>query len=113
MALNGINMPLAITGQEAVWMEVWKVWNVGESNKSLFHSPAHLPWHRMGNLDGFLGPLPQEYITNQLELQKKILKQERSFGMTPVLPALPGMCRKRSKRNSRMQNYLNGFLRNR
>ena len=24
MALNGINMPLAITGQEAVWYEVWK-----------------------------------------------------------------------------------------
>ena len=23
MALNGINMPLAITGQEAVWYKVW------------------------------------------------------------------------------------------
>lgn len=24
MALNGVNMPLAITGQEMVWYKVWK-----------------------------------------------------------------------------------------
>jgi alpha-N-acetylglucosaminidase len=91
MALNGINMPLAITGQEAVWMEVWKSFGMQENQiRAYFTGPAHLPWHRMGNLDGFLGPLPQEYISNQLELQKKILKRERSFGMTPVLPAFAG-----------------------
>jgi alpha-N-acetylglucosaminidase len=91
MALNGINMPLAITGQEAVWMEVWKSFGMSENQiRAYFTGPAHLPWHRMGNLDGFLGPLPQEYITHQLELQKKILKRERSFGMTPVLPAFAG-----------------------
>jgi alpha-N-acetylglucosaminidase len=91
MALNGINMPLAITGQEAVWMEVWKSFGMSEDQiRAYFTGPAHLPWHRMGNLDGFLGPLPQEYITHQLELQKKILKRERSFGMTPVLPAFAG-----------------------
>jgi alpha-N-acetylglucosaminidase len=91
MALNGINMPLAITGQEAVWMEVWKSFGMSENQiKAYFTGPAHLPWHRMGNLDGFLGPLPQEYITNQTELQKKILERERSFGMTPVLPAFAG-----------------------
>jgi len=91
MALNGINMPLAITGQEAVWMEVWKSFGMSEDQiRAYFTGPAHLPWHRMGNLDGFMGPLPQEYISNQLELQKKILKRERSFGMTPVLPAFAG-----------------------
>lgn len=91
MALNGINMPLAITGQEAVWIEVWKSFGLTEDQiRAYFTGPAHLPWHRMGNLDGFLGPLPQDYITNQEELQKKILKRERSFGMTPVLPAFAG-----------------------
>ena len=91
MALNGINMPLAITGQEAVWMEVWKSLGMSEDQiRAYFTGPAHLPWHRMGNLDGFLGPLPQDYISHQLELQKKILKRERSFGMTPVLPAFAG-----------------------
>jgi len=91
MALNGINMPLAITGQEAVWMEVWKSFGMSEDQiRAYFTGPAHLPWHRMGNLDSFLGPLPQDFINNQLELQKKILKRERSFGMKPVLPAFAG-----------------------
>ncbi len=91
MALNGINMPLAITGQEAIWLEVWKDFGMSEEQiKAYFTGPAHLPWHRMGNLDGFLGPLPQDYITHQFELQKKILQRERSFGMTPVLPAFAG-----------------------
>lgn len=91
MALNGINMPLAITGQEAVWMEVWKEFGLSESDiRAYFTGPAHLPWHRMGNLDGFLGPLPLEYITHQKNLQKQILQRERSFGMTPVLPAFAG-----------------------
>jgi len=91
MALNGINMPLAITGQEAVWMEVWKSFGMSEDQiRAYFTGPAHLPWHRMGNLDGFLGPLPQEYISHQLYLQEKILQRERSFGMTPVLPAFAG-----------------------
>ena len=91
MALNGINMPLAITGQEAVWMEVWKDFGMTEEEiRVYFTGPAHLPWHRMGNLDGFLGPLPQRYIDHQFELQKKILERERSLGMTPVLPAFAG-----------------------
>jgi alpha-N-acetylglucosaminidase len=91
MALNGINMPLAITGQEAIWMEVWKDFGMtGDQIRAYFTGPAHLPWHRMGNLDGFLGPLPQEYILHEFELQKKILHRERSLGMTPVLPAFAG-----------------------
>ncbi|MBN2173030.1 MAG: alpha-N-acetylglucosaminidase [Bacteroidales bacterium] len=91
MALNGINMPLAITGQEAIWLEVWKDFGMSEEEiRAFFTGPAHLPWHRMGNLDGFLGPLPQHYIDHQFELQKKILQRERSFGMTPVLPAFAG-----------------------
>jgi len=91
MALNGINMPLAITGQEYIWQKVWKKYGMtDEQIRAYFTGPAHLPWHRMGNLDGWMGPLPQEYIDCQFELQKKILKQERSFGMTPILPAFAG-----------------------
>jgi len=91
MALNGINMPLAITGQEYIWEKVWQKFGMTpEQIRAFFTGPAHLPWHRMGNLDGWLGPLPQQFIDNQFELQKKILKQERSFNMTPVLPAFAG-----------------------
>ena len=91
MALNGINMPLAITGQEYIWQQVWRKFGMtDEQIRSFFTGPTHLPWHRMGNIDGWLGPLPQSFIDQQYELQKKILERERSFGMTPVLPAFAG-----------------------
>lgn len=91
MALNGVNMPLALTGQEAVWQEVWR--DMGLSDEEItayFSGPTHLPWHRMANLDGFGGPLPQNWINGQRDLQKKILKRERDLNMTPVLPAFAG-----------------------
>lgn len=96
MALHGINMPLAITGQEAVWYEVWKEYGMtDEEIRSYFSGPAHLPWHRMANLDGFGGPLPMSWIENQKELQQKILARERELNMTPVLPAFAGHVPKR------------------
>ncbi len=91
MALNGINMPLSQTGQEAVWYEVWQEFGMtDEEIRSYFSGPAHLPWHRMANLDGFQGPLPMEWIENQKELQKQIVARERELNMTTVLPAFAG-----------------------
>ena len=91
MALNGVNMPLALTGQEAVWQEVWREMGMTDDEiRAYFSGPAHLPWHRMANLDGFGGPLPQSWIDGQKELQKKILARERELNMTPVLPAFAG-----------------------
>jgi alpha-N-acetylglucosaminidase len=91
MALNGVNMPLAVTGQEAVWYNVWR--KLGLSDKQIrgyFTGPAYLPWHRMANIDRWDGPLPKSWLTGQLELQKKIVARERSLNMRPVLPAFAG-----------------------
>lgn len=91
MALNGINMPLAITGQEAVWEKVWEKFGLSrEQIRAFFVGPAHLPWQRMCNLDRWEGPLPQEWIDSQAELQKRIVKRERELGMRPVMPAFAG-----------------------
>ncbi len=91
MALNGINLPLAITGQEAVWQKVWRKYGLtDEQIRSFFVGPAHLPWQRMCNLDRWDGPLPQEWIDSQAELQKKIVARERALNMKPVLPAFAG-----------------------
>ena len=96
MALNGITMPLAITGQEAVWYEVWKEFGMtDEEIRSYFSGPAHLPWHRMANLDGFGGPLPMSWLEGQKALQQQIVAREREFNMTPVLPAFAGHVPKR------------------
>ncbi len=91
MALNGVNLPLAITGQEAVWYNVWT--RLGMSDKqvrSYFTGPAYLPWHRMANIDGWCGPLPKEWLDNQAALQQRIVERERALDMRPVLPAFAG-----------------------
>ncbi|MBQ4388830.1 MAG: alpha-N-acetylglucosaminidase C-terminal domain-containing protein [Bacteroidales bacterium] len=91
MALHGINLPLAITGQEALWQELWRQHGLtDEEIRAYFTGPAYLPWHRMNNIDGVDGPLPQGWIDGQKKLQKKILKRERAMGMRPVLPAFGG-----------------------
>ncbi|GGH00172.1 alpha-N-acetylglucosaminidase [Mucilaginibacter phyllosphaerae] len=91
MALNGINLPLAITGEEAVWQNVYK--SMGFSNKQLddfFCGPAYFSWFWMGNIDAWGGPLPQHWMDSHKDLQKKILARERSFGMKPVLSSFTG-----------------------
>ncbi|WP_342645447.1 alpha-N-acetylglucosaminidase [Mucilaginibacter sp. CSA2-8R] len=91
MALNGINMPLAVTGQNSIWQRVYK--NLGFTNQDLdsfFSGPAYFNWFWMGNLDGWGGPLPQSFFTQHEALQKKILARERSLGMQSVLPAFTG-----------------------
>ncbi|WP_413669050.1 alpha-N-acetylglucosaminidase [Mucilaginibacter sp. Mucisp86] len=91
MALHGINMPLAITGQEYVWDKVYK--SMGFSNKDMqdfFTGPAYFGWFYMGNIDKWDGPLPASWITGHKDLQVKILQRERELGIKPVLPAFTG-----------------------
>ncbi len=91
MALNGINLPLAITGQEAIWHRVWmRLGLKDEEIRHYFTGPAHLPWHRMLNIDYWQGDLPMSWLDDQEMLQKKIVERERAFNMRPVLPAFAG-----------------------
>jgi len=91
MALNGVNMPLAITGQESIWYRVWKKLGLDDLTiRNYFTGPAHLPWHRMLNIDYWQGPLPHSWLDHQEELQKMIVKRERELAMSPVLPAFSG-----------------------
>ncbi|HVS96731.1 MAG TPA: alpha-N-acetylglucosaminidase [Puia sp.] len=91
MAMNGINFPLAITGQEAVWTDVYKELGLSQRQiDSFLVGPAYLPWSWMGNVDGIGGPLPQSWIEQHKVLEQKILKRERDFGMTPILQAFTG-----------------------
>jgi alpha-N-acetylglucosaminidase len=93
MALNGINTPLAFVGQEYVFREVLReVGGLSDADiGSFFSGPAVLPWMRMGNLQSWLGELPEGWIDTHHDLQNKILERMRSLGMTPVLPAFSGL----------------------
>ncbi len=91
MALHGINMPLAITGEEYVWDQVYKSYGFTDADlESFFSGPAYFSWFWMGNLDGWGGPLPQSWKESHRDLQQKILARERELGMKPVLPAFTG-----------------------
>ncbi|KDO25370.1 hypothetical protein SPRG_20753 [Saprolegnia parasitica CBS 223.65] len=94
MVLNGINMPLAITGQEKTWQETFKLFHVSSQGLDRFlGGAAYLAWERMGNIRGDwspLGRLPQHFIDAQHALQLKLLSRYREFGMLPALPAFAG-----------------------
>ena len=91
MALNGINLPLAITGQESIWYQVWTELGLDDEEvRNYFTGPAHLPWHRMLNIDRWGGPLPKSWLEGQESLQKQIVARERELNMKPVLPAFAG-----------------------
>ncbi len=91
MALHGINMPLAITGEEYIWDQVYRSYGFTDEDLDPFFSgPAYFSWFWMGNLDGWGGPLPQSWKESHRDLQLKILKRERELGMKPVLPAFTG-----------------------
>ena len=91
MALNGINLPLAQSGNEYIWQKVWREYGLSDEEiRAYFTGPAQLTWNRMANVDKVDGPLPQSYIGGQRDLQKRILARERQLGMSPVLPAFAG-----------------------
>ncbi|KAL0561845.1 hypothetical protein IC582_002290 [Cucumis melo] len=91
MALHGINLPLAFTGQESIWRNVFRDFNLAFKDlDNFFGGPAFLAWARMGNLHGWGGPLSKNWLDQQLALQKQILSRMRELGMTPVLPSFSG-----------------------
>ncbi len=91
MALNGINLPLSVTGQEAVWQAVGR--RLGLEPKDLVEflaGPPYLPFGWMGCLDGHGGPLPQSWIDAHLDLSRRVLERQRALGMRPVLQGFTG-----------------------
>lgn len=115
MALHGINMPLAITGEEYTWLEVYKNMGFSEQDlKDFFSGPAYFGWFWMGNLDGWGGPLPKKWMETHRDLQQQIVKRERELGMKPVLPAFTGHVpaafkTKYPNANLKSTNWTNGF----
>jgi alpha-N-acetylglucosaminidase len=92
MALQGINLSLAIVGTEAVWQQTLR--RFGFSEKEILDfipGPAYTAWWLMDNLEGWGGPVSQEWIDSRVVLQQKIVSRMRELGMEPVLPAFYGM----------------------
>lgn len=91
MALHGVNMPLASVASEAIARRVWIKMGLSDDEiAEFFTGAAHLPWHRMGNLNGFDGPLPASWHEDQIELQHRIIDRMHELEMEPVAPAFAG-----------------------
>ena len=91
MALNGVNMPLSVTGQEAVWQAVCQRMGMSDQEITEFLAgPPYLPFQWMGCLDGWGGPLPASWVGEHETLGKRILARQRELGMTPVLQGFTG-----------------------
>ena len=92
MCLHGVNMPLAIVGEECVWRQMLLKLGYTEDEIGRFIAgPAFLAWWEMNNLEGWGGPLPLSWYARQEKLQKQILKRMRELDMHPVLPGYCGM----------------------
>ena len=92
MALHGVNLPLAIVGEECVWRNMLlKLGYTKDEVNAFIAGPAFLAWWEMNNLEGWGGPNPDSWYTQQEALQKRILKRMKEWGMEPVLPGYSGM----------------------
>ncbi len=91
MAVHGIDMPLAMEGQEFVWRALWLEAGLSEEEVAdYFSGPAFTPWQRMGNIEGYRAPLPARWIDKKRDLQRKILGRMRELDISPILPAFGG-----------------------
>lgn len=91
MALQGINVPLAVTGAEVVYRNVYRDLGLSDAEIGEFiAAPPFLPWFFMNNIDGWGGPIPDAWYVRQEALQKKILARQRELGMRPIQTTFNG-----------------------
>ncbi|EJD43816.1 putative alpha-N-acetylglucosaminidase [Auricularia subglabra TFB-10046 SS5] len=94
LALRGVNLPLAWVGVERIIYDVFA--EIGLTHQeigSFLSGPAFQAWNRFGNIQGSWptgSSLPMEWIDDQFELQKKIVRRMVELGMTPALPSFTG-----------------------
>lgn len=92
MALHGINLPLAMVGTDVVWKNVLEeLGYTREEINAFIAGPGFQAWWLMNNLEGWGSPNPDSWYERQEELQKRILKRMREYGIEPVLPGYSGM----------------------
>lgn len=91
MAMNGINMPLAVVGTEAVWYEAMVELGFSEEEAlSTISGPAFWAWQLMTNIEGYLSPKDKKYVYERLELGRRILARYIEFGMQPIQQGFSG-----------------------
>jgi alpha-N-acetylglucosaminidase len=115
MALHGINMPLAVTGEEYTWYLVYKDLGFSDDDlKDFFCGPSYFSWFWMGQ-PGWLGrAITLNWMQSHKELQQKILRHERELGMMARAACIyghvpPAFKKKFPNAKLKATNWNNGF----
>ncbi|KAG0251740.1 hypothetical protein DFQ27_008573 [Actinomortierella ambigua] len=98
MMLSGVNMALAMGGQEYVLRQLYlELGLTDEEIDTFLSSPAYNPWQRMGNFKGSWGyknstemHFKKRWYETQWVLQKRIIARMQDFNITAVLPSFNG-----------------------
>jgi alpha-N-acetylglucosaminidase len=91
MALQGINMPLSVTGLEGTWYNTLLKLNFSDQEaREFLVGPCYFAWQWMANIEGFGGPLPRSWIDSHVKLEQQILARERELGMMPIQQGFTG-----------------------
>ena len=99
MALHGINLCLDIVGADVVWRNVLlRLGYTKDEANSFIAGPAFQAWWLMNNLEGWGGPNTDNWYRQREQLQKKILKRMKEFGIDVCLPGYSGMVPHDAKR---------------
>lgn len=89
MALHGINLALVTLGTDAVWSRFLK--EEGLDPDSFVAGSTHQAWWLMNNLEGYGGPVSQEWLRHSLSLARRVLSMMREWDMEAMLPGFSGM----------------------
>ena len=91
MAMNGINMPLSVIGNEATVFYTLLDFGISEEKAlSFIAGPSYYAWQMMTNLDSFMHIPDKKYIDKRLELGRKIINRQIELGMTPIQQGFAG-----------------------
>ncbi|KAG0050374.1 hypothetical protein BGZ83_004839 [Gryganskiella cystojenkinii] len=96
MMLNGINMALAMVGQEYVVRKFYEDQGLNRDEINGFiGGPAFMPWQRMGNIQGSWGfvndtQYKNDWIDSQWELQGQIMRRMEELNITAIMPSFNG-----------------------
>eukprot|EP01047_Picozoa_sp_COSAG01_P034688 COSAG01_NODE_2617_length_7374_cov_7.663505_4_plen_342_part_00 len=100
MALQGVNVFLAMTGQEEIQYKAFRKFGMGDREiREFFNGPAYLTWSRGQSMqsvgasalpEGGEAGLPRSWMQAQWNLQRFILNLTRPLGIIGVLPAFQG-----------------------
>ncbi len=92
MALHGINVCLQMVGTDVVWRNT--LLRLGYSKEDVNKYVAgsgFQAWWLMNNLEGWGGPLSDNWYRHSEQLGRAIIKRMREWGISPVLPGYSGM----------------------